>query len=79
MWRKVMLLVWSVVDETSHISGEQKIDNPHTDGLESWRQTRQWAKITPAYMSYPRVILHPRDCHKRLHEYHARWNILRPG
>jgi hypothetical protein len=48
-----MLLAWSAVDETTHVSGERKIGNPHTDGLESRRQTRQWAKRTPAYMSYP--------------------------
>jgi hypothetical protein len=74
-----MLLVWSAVDEMTHVSGEQKIDNPHTNGLESRRQTWMWAKRNPTYMSYPRVILHPLDCHKLLHECHARWNILRLG
>jgi hypothetical protein len=43
-----MLLVWSAVDEMTHVSHEKQIDNPHTDGLESRRQTRQWAKRTPA-------------------------------
>jgi hypothetical protein len=43
-----MLLVWSAIDEMTHFSGEQKIDNPHTDGLESQCRTRQWAKIIPA-------------------------------
>jgi hypothetical protein len=28
-----MLLVWSTVDETTHISSKRKTDNPHTDGL----------------------------------------------
>jgi hypothetical protein len=71
-----MLLVWSAVNEVAHVSGEQKIDNPHTDRLESRCQIWQWVKRTPAYMSYPGVILHPRDCHKLLHEYPARWSNL---
>jgi hypothetical protein len=64
-----MLLVWYVVDETAHVSCERKIDNPHTNGLESRHQTRQWAKRTLAYVSYSQVILHPHDYCKLLHEY----------
>jgi hypothetical protein len=67
-----MLLVWSVVDEATHVSSEQKIDNPHTDELESQCQTRQWAKRTPAHIPYPRVILHLCDYHKLLLEYPGR-------
>jgi hypothetical protein len=41
-------LVWSAIDEMAHFSGEQQIDNPHTDGLESQHRTLQWAKRIPA-------------------------------
>jgi hypothetical protein len=60
--------VWSGVDETTHVSREQRIGNLHSDEPRIQRLTKLWASRTPTDTSCPQAYVHLCDYRKSLSE-----------